>query len=261
MNLAQFLRARRVEQFACWGTCFNCEEDALLAIDCFQGETERFGNVILYSIEEDYEAGLRCFQKGILLVGQGYWNSLLFRSPEQAQVAAHRINEQLQTPTGCQGNQLVFQVDYLDEPALYQAIASSEVEVVGDQVVVNPGIPDEDWTILGHFCWIPKEFKDQFWSRKPKILIYDLDAAESGWHRSTWIDATEDPGDIVQMIAWWLGQSPVPDADWWKVVTIEGFPPDYTPKDQNNLAELCAVAQHWEQQKTLRCLPTSIKKA
>ena len=251
MNLAQFTRAYSVEQFSRWGVPFSSEEEALAAIDCFPLETkpERVGSIILYDAWEDYNIAARYSQKGILLQEHCHWRSLLFATPAQAQLAARRINEQLQAPAGAKGNQLIFQ-EALDEVAVYQAIASSEVEVVGQQVVVIPGIPDEDWVLLGDFCWIPVEFKEERWSQKPKLLIRDLDAAEAGYDRSIWIDAAQEPEVIVQMIAWWLGRSPVPDASWWRVIKMEDFPPGCKPKDQNNLIEISLVAQNWEQRQT-----------
>jgi hypothetical protein len=249
MNLTQFLRAYGVEQFSRWGCIFNSEEDAIKIFGCFPQETqpERFGSVILFDAFEDYDIYNKCVAKGAEPMSFGDWRSLLFLSCDQAQLAASRLREQLRTnAAGVAGNQLVFFSD-LDEVAVYQAIASSEVEAVSNQVVVIPGILDEDWVFLGDFCWIPIPFKEDKFSPKPKILVCDLDAEEADIARTVWIDATQEPEGIVQMIAWWLGRSPIPDASHWRVIDTDEFPPRYIQAGYSDLYELSCVARMWEQ--------------
>lgn len=249
MNLTQFLRVFDVEQFSRWGVPFNSEEDALKVFHCFPSETfpERFGAVVLYDAYEDYSIYQKCQSKGIEPLCFGHWYSLLFVNSEQAKLAETRIREQLRTKAvGSNANQLVFRRE-LDEAAIYQAIASSEVEVIGHQVVVIPGIPDNDWTYLGAFCWLQREFKEDPLSSHPKILVRDLDAENIGIDRTVWIDACHEEEVIVQMIAWWLARSPVPDADWWGVIEKDGFPPRFDPEDWCDLAELSYVARMWEE--------------
>lgn len=236
MNLAQFLRHSDAEMFCREGIYFPTEEEAIELFKKLPPEAfpEQFGRVIIYEVTE-YSS-----------LPTSKWRSLLFLTSEQAELAQRRIDEQLQAPVGVRDNQLVFEYE-LDEAALYQAIASSVVEVIGYQVVVQPGIPDEDWTILGDFCWIPMEFKEDPLSPKPQILVRDSDAFESVKDRTVWIDAAQEPEAIVQMISWWLGQSPIEGASWWSVIDVVGFPPKFCPESYNNLEELSYVAKNWQE--------------
>jgi hypothetical protein len=82
---------------------------------------------------------------------------------------------------------------------------------------------------------------------KPRVLVRDTTAEEADIDRTIWVDADQEPEAILQAIARWLDESPTPDANWWEVIDLDGFPPQCSLVDRSDLSEVSYVAKMWKQ--------------
>jgi hypothetical protein len=249
MNLQQFLRQTGVERNLFWGVFFVSNSDAIKAHELLAPlcNSKRIESLILLN-DSDYEHWYDAAEK-IELEGEiptcHYCDRLLFSSPQLAEQAKVKICEQMNTTAVvAQDNQLFFACE-LDTLLMYSAISLGEIVELPGECLYIPGISDEDWCLCEDFCWVPLPFVEAE-PDNPQILIRDQDAHRQGIERTVWINAVQEPETIIQNIAWWLSQSPVPDAQEWKTMALSKFPIGYEVFDWEDLVELSYVAQNWK---------------